>query len=100
MSENSIFKYLNKLWENKYTGLNGIPARFVRDCATSITFPLTHIVNLTRIQGTVPDDLKAARVVPLYKKDDTTEIGNYQPVVIKVLFQKFSSCIRPNLYLS
>ena len=54
----------------------GIPSHFVSDSATIITFSLKHTVNLSRIQGTVPDNFKAARVVPLFKKDDKTEVGN------------------------
>ena len=30
----------------------------------------------------MPDDLKSARVVPLFKKNDKTEVGNYRPVSI------------------
>ena len=29
------------------------------------------------IQGIVPDDLKPARVVPLFKKSDEAEVANY-----------------------
>jgi len=43
---------------------------------------------LSLIQGTVPDDLKAARVVPLFKKDDKTEVGNYRPVSILSIISK------------
>jgi len=70
LSEDKVFKYLNNLSKNKATGLDGIPARFVVDSAPLIAKPLAHIINLSLIQGTVPDDLKSARVVPLYKKND------------------------------
>jgi hypothetical protein len=43
MSEKSIIRYLNKLGSNKSTGLDGNPSRFVRDGASIIAFPLTHI---------------------------------------------------------
>ena len=86
--ENTILKYLNKLSDNKATGLDGISSRFVRDSASIITCPLTHIVNLSIIQGSVPDDLKSARVIPLYKKNDKTEVGNYRPVSILSIISK------------
>ena len=50
-----------------------------KDSASVIANPLSHIVNLSIIQGVVPDDLKTARVVPLFKKNDKTEVGNYRP---------------------
>ena len=40
------------------------------------------------IQGSVPDELKSARVVPLYKKNDKTDVGNYRPVSILSIVSK------------
>ena len=88
VSENKILKYLNNLSANKATGLDDIPSRFVRDSASVIACPLTHVINLSIIQGVVPDDLKSARVVPLFKKNDKTEVGNYRPVSILSIISK------------
>jgi hypothetical protein len=60
----------------------------MRDSATIIACPLTHIINLSLIQGVIPDDLKSARVVPLFKKNDKTEVGNYRPVSILCILSK------------
>ena len=68
ISESKVLKYLNALSVNKPTGLDGIPSNFVRDSVSIIVCPLTHIINLSIIQGVVPDDIKSVRVVPLYKK--------------------------------
>ena len=81
-------KYLNSLGINKATGLDGIHSRFVRDGASIIACPLTHVINLSLIQGVVPDDLKSARVVPLFKKNDKTEVGNYRPVSSLTIISK------------
>ena len=57
-----------------------------------IACPLIHVVNLSIIQGVVPDGLKLARVVPLYKKSDKTDVSNYRPVsslsIISKVFEK------------
>jgi hypothetical protein len=53
-----------------------------------IASPLSHIINLSIIQGVVPDDLKLARVVPLFKKNDKTDVGNYRPVSILSVISK------------
>jgi len=87
VSENKIFKYLSNLSFSKAAGLDGIPARFVKDSASSIANPLSHIINLSNIQGVVPDDFKTARVVPLFKKNDKTEV-NYRPVSILSIVSK------------
>ena len=88
ISEGSVLKYLNTLCPTKATGLDGIPARFVKDSAPIIAEPLSHIINLSIIQGVVPDDLKTARVVPIYKKNDKTDVGNYRPVSILSIISK------------
>ena len=62
--------------------MDGIPARLIKDSASIVTVPIAHIINLSVIIGVVPDDLKSARVVPLFKKNDNTENGNYRPVSI------------------
>ena len=49
---------------------------------------MSHVINLSLIQGTIPDDLKSARVVPLFKKNDRTEVGNYRPVSILSITSK------------
>ena len=88
MSEDQIFKYLSTLNVNKSTGLDGIPSNVVRDSATIIACPLTHIINLSLIQGVVPDDFKSARLFPLFKKNDKTEVGNYRPESILCILSK------------
>lgn len=76
MSDLSVFKYLNQLSPSKAIGLDGIPVRSVKDSASIIAGPLPHIINLSIIPGTVPDDLKIARVVSLLKKNEKTVVGN------------------------
>ena len=88
VSEIRILKRLGRLGAKKATGLDGIPARFVRDSASIIACPLRHVINLSLIQGSVPDDLKSARVVPIFKKNDKTEVGNYRPLSILSIISK------------
>ena len=45
-------------------------------------------INLSLIQGIVPDDLKSARVVPIFKKNEKTEVGKYRPVSILRIISK------------
>ena len=57
VSENKILKCLGRLGAKKATGFEGIPARFERDSVSIIACPLRHVLNLSLIQGIVPDDL-------------------------------------------
>ena len=68
VNDNFIYKELCKLNPSKSTGTDNIPARFVKDAASVLTKPICHIVNLSFDQSIVPNELKNARVVPLFKK--------------------------------
>ena len=82
LTEKETLGLLRGLGRDKATGLDNIPARFLRDGAIIIANPLTHIINLSISTGTVPEDMKSARVVPLHKKNSKTDTGNYRPVSI------------------
>ena len=69
---------MNGLTASKATGLDSLPARFLKDGAEVIACPLAHIINLSLHSSQIPEDMKNARVVPQSK----TEAGNYRPVFI------------------
>ena len=47
-----------------------------------------HIINLSIQQNVVPNDLKNARLVPLFKKNKRSEVGNYRPVSVLFVVSK------------
>ena len=59
-------------------------SRFVNDGASIRVCPLTHVIKLSPVQAVVSDVIKSARVVPLFKKRDKTEVGNYRLVYDQV----------------
>ena len=46
------------------------------------------IFNVSLQTGIVPDDLKVAKVVPIYKKDNPEIFSNYRPVSLLPCFSK------------
>jgi hypothetical protein len=76
VTNNQVLKYLEQLSANKATGLDSILSRLKRDGASIITQTLTHVINLSVIQGVVPGELKSARVILIVKKHDKTDVGN------------------------
>ena len=73
---------LKGLSPRKATGLDDLPARFIRDGAEGIAYPISNIFNLSLKKSAVPDEMKTARVILLYKKNSKLEPGNYRPVSI------------------
>ena len=88
VTEDFVFKELMHLNTCKSTGLDGIPARFLKDGADFLKLPITWIINSSISENTVPSEMKLARVKPLYKKNSNLEVGNYRPVSILSIVSK------------
>ena len=54
-----------------------------------IIAPLTHIMNLSLSSGLVPEQMKVARVIPLFKPGTLSLFTNYRPVSVLPAFSKF-----------
>ena len=79
---------LESLNVTKATGDDNIPARFLRDSARVISYPISYLINLPLKTKNVPEELNMARVIPLYKKGDRNYKGNYRPVSIHPIISK------------
>ncbi|XP_015759737.1 PREDICTED: uncharacterized protein LOC107339008 [Acropora digitifera] len=82
ISEGFILKQLRDLKDKKATGLDRIPARFLRDSAAVIAPTVTFLVNLSLSTGSVPDEWKKALIVPLYKSGGRENMDKYRPISI------------------
>ena len=70
------------------SGYDDITATIIKNTCQFYLRPLVHIINLSLLQGVFPNELKIARVVPLYKSGDSRLISNYRPVSILTNFSK------------
>ena len=50
----------------------------MKQLSTEYVLPLTFIINTSIIQGDFPEQLKLAKVLPMYKADDEQLIQNYK----------------------
>lgn len=69
-------------------GHDGICASLIKENISPIIEPLTFIFALSMETGTIPQDLKIAKVIPLFKTGDPASFTNYRPVSILLCFSK------------
>ena len=62
---------------NKAAGYDNIPMSLIKESIQLISEPLAHIINLSIAHGIVPNQMKIARVIPLFKADDQALFTNY-----------------------
>ena len=74
--------------KNTSPGCDGIHSKILKQTFPLYSTVLTHVLNLSLIQGFFPSSMKIARVIPLYKAGDSMQISNYRPVSIVPLFSK------------
>ena len=61
----------------------------------SILPSLTNIINMSFYSGTVPSELKIAKVIPLFKANDPYTLTNYRPISILPLISKILEILVP-----
>ena len=59
-----------------------------KKCFGELCEPLKYLFNLSIVKGIFPDDLKIAKVTPIYKADNSCNISNYRPISVLPCFSK------------
>ena len=82
VSTADVIKVIDKLKNKTSCGLDNISNRLLKTVKTEICQVLTLIINQSFMSGIFPDQLKVAKVLPLYKKGESDLINNYRPISI------------------
>ena len=62
------------------SGPFSIPTGIFQFLKANLCHPLTAIINMSFITGIYPDQLKTAKVIPVFKKGDKLLVSNYRPI--------------------
>jgi len=83
-----IHNVINKLKLKSSSGPDVFNAKLISDIEPAIVTPLCYIYNLSLQTGSFPSALKIAKVIPIYKKGDQLNVGNYRPISLLSIFSK------------
>jgi hypothetical protein len=87
-SYSEVTSVINKLSTSNAVGQDGLSSKIIKLVANEISPSLTNIINKSLSQGQVPDGMKIAKVVPVYKSGDNQNVSNYRPISVLPCFSK------------
>ena len=104
----SKFKSVTKHWvltsfkgikEARASGPDKIPAKILKGAAELIWVPLALIFNESLWKGVFPEKWKVARVTPIFKSGQQSEMSNYRPIsVLSGVSRLFEKLVHDQLF--
>jgi len=95
-----VIEVINKLKPKLNCGYDNISTKLLKETIHLIIKPITHIINTSLDTGIVPDRLKIAKVITIYKNSDKSILENYRPVSLLSAFSKIFEKIMYNKLVS
>ena len=75
-----VVKLCHSIESHKSSSIETLSSRLIKDAFLAIPEIITGCFNLSFSQGMFPEKWKVARIVPLFKSGDHTDVNNYRPV--------------------
>ena len=88
LTPEEVYHVLAAIDENKATGPDKIPAKLLKNCASSIYLSLCDLFNKSLSLGKLPNEWKLSNIVPILKKGPAQEVSNYRPISLLSLVSK------------
>ena len=77
---NEISKILTSMKPKTSAGHDNISTKLLKALKPAICDPISIIINMSLQSGKVPGNMKLAKVVPIYKAKEKTDLANYRPI--------------------
>ena len=93
-----VYCKLRSLKPFKSPGPDGFYPRIIKEAAEQLSLPLYLIFSKSLDERFLPTDWKVANVIPVFKKGDLSQPGNYRPISLtSTVCKVFESIIRNNI---
>ena len=102
-----IKKILAQIKPKTSSGIDEIPFNVLKSTPDNILFALSHIFNLSLLNGKFIDNFKTAKVIPIHKKGSLSIVSNYRPISLlptmskileKIMFERLTSYLHKNQF--
>ena len=98
ISTNCVLTAVRKLKSHTSIGCDLIPNYVIKACSSYLAPSLADIFNLSLKEGIYPDEWKAAYIVPIHKREDSTVLPNYRPItILNTMARLFESIVCEHL---
>ena len=88
VNDDIILNIINKLPNKNSCGYDNLSTKIIKTLKGSLIKPLTLIINQILKTGVFPSQLKIAKVIPIFKKDDNKMFNNYRPISLLPVLSK------------
>ena len=88
VTESEILNIVNNLNDKMSAGTDEIPLHILKKSLLPIVSILTELINDSFQNGFFPDELKIAKVCPIFKSGCSASFSNYRPISILSSFSK------------
>ena len=99
LNEQDTFRYFKQLKNKKSFGTDYINIYFLKLALPFIVRPLTYIYNTSIHSGVFPSKLKEAKVIPLPKCKNASNLNDYRPIsILNILSKPLEKHISNHIY--
>ncbi len=90
---------LGSMKSKKSAGNDDLNSQLLKAIAGNITIPIALLINKSLVSGIVPDSLKIAKVIPVYKGKAKDDFSNYRPIsLLPVVSKLLEKVVHKYLY--